>query len=206
MHSARDAINRADQEKAAADKALADARAALQTATTALPPSKKSTHRPPPPRPGPTRPSPKEGRLDAALAKVQALKAEVDALAVEKKRFGRRPRGAWPPPHDVGRERNRARPPLAADVSDDLANSCAREERLAIMANGLTNHVACLRTQHLTVNLKHGAARWMMPRSFGTLTTIPEEAVSHRKRVTLKIEQTPEELAELKAERSRFSL
>jgi len=29
--------------------------------------------------------------------------------------------------------------------------------------------------------------------------------VSHRKRITLKIEQTPEELAELKTERSRFS-
>jgi DNA-binding Xre family transcriptional regulator len=30
--------------------------------------------------------------------------------------------------------------------------------------------------------------------------------MSHRKRVTLKVEQTPEELAELKAERERFSL
>jgi ribosome-binding protein aMBF1 (putative translation factor) len=29
--------------------------------------------------------------------------------------------------------------------------------------------------------------------------------MSHRKRVTLKVEQTPEELAELKAERERFS-
>ena len=29
--------------------------------------------------------------------------------------------------------------------------------------------------------------------------------MSHRKRITLKIEQTPEELADLKAERARFS-
>ena len=57
--SARDAIARADQEKAAADKALADARSALPGLDRpGSPPRRRSSSRRPPRRPPPTRPWP----------------------------------------------------------------------------------------------------------------------------------------------------
>ena len=89
MHSARDAFNHAGQDKAAVDKALADARAALQTATTALTAVKKEHAQASAAKAGADKAlAEKKAPLDAALARVQALKAEVDALAVEMKRFG----------------------------------------------------------------------------------------------------------------------
>ena len=87
MHSARDAFNHADQDRAAVDKALADARTALQTATTALTAVKKEHAQASAAKAGAEKAlAEKKAALDAALAKVQALKAEIDALAVEKKR------------------------------------------------------------------------------------------------------------------------
>jgi len=89
VHSARDAFNHAGQDKAAVDKALADARSFLQLGATALAAIKKEHAQASAAKAGAAKAlAEKKAPLDAALAKVQALKAEVDALAVEMKRSG----------------------------------------------------------------------------------------------------------------------
>jgi hypothetical protein len=87
VQAARDASNRAAQDLAAADKALADSRASLQVATTALTAAKQEHAQASTAKTGADKVvAEKKTAADAALAKVQSLKAELDALAVEKKR------------------------------------------------------------------------------------------------------------------------
>ncbi len=94
VHSARDAYNHAGQDQAAVDKSLADARAGLQTATNALAAVKKEHAQSSAAKAGAAKVlAEKKAEIDAAVAKVQALKAEADALAVELQRFGAPPKG-----------------------------------------------------------------------------------------------------------------
>jgi hypothetical protein len=87
--SARDLTGRVTQEKVAVDKALADARAALQQATNAFTEVKKAHAQASAAKAGAEKAlAEKKAPLDAATAKVQALKTELDALAVELKRSG----------------------------------------------------------------------------------------------------------------------
>jgi hypothetical protein len=87
VSSARELSNRALQEKAAADKALADGRAVLQALTTALTTVKKDHAQASAGKAGAEKNlAEKKASLDATLAKVQSLKAELEALAVEQKR------------------------------------------------------------------------------------------------------------------------
>jgi hypothetical protein len=85
--SAREITNRALQEKAAADKALADGQAALGGLNTAFAAVKKEHAQASAAKAGAEKTlAEKKAPLDAALARVQALKAELEALAVEQKR------------------------------------------------------------------------------------------------------------------------
>ena len=87
VHSARDAFNHVEQDRATTDKALAAARAALQAATTTLTAVKQEHAKASATQAGAVKAlAEKKAPLDAALAKVQALKAEIEALAVEWKR------------------------------------------------------------------------------------------------------------------------
>ncbi len=87
VSTARDLSNKALQEKAAAEKTLADGRAALQNLTTALAAVKKDHAQASAAKAGAEKAlAEKKAPLDATLAKVQALKAELEALAVEQKR------------------------------------------------------------------------------------------------------------------------
>ena len=89
VHSARDAFSHATQDQAAVDKALADARAGLLTATNALAAVKKEHAQTSAAKAGAVKVlAEKKAEVDATVAKVQALKSEADALAVEMKRFG----------------------------------------------------------------------------------------------------------------------
>jgi hypothetical protein len=88
VHAARDALNHADLDRAVADKALADARTTLATATTALTAVKKEHAQASAAKAGAEKAlAEKKATFDATMARVQALKAEIDALAVEQKRF-----------------------------------------------------------------------------------------------------------------------
>ena len=79
---------RADQDLAAADKALADARTSHQAVTTALTAAKQDHAQASAAKAGADKAlAEKKTAVDTAVAKVQALKTELDALAVEKKRF-----------------------------------------------------------------------------------------------------------------------
>jgi hypothetical protein len=92
VQSARDTANRAGQEQAAADKALADARAALQSATTALANVKKEHAQASAAKAGAEKAlAETKVHLDASLAKLQALKSELEALAAESKKFAAPP-------------------------------------------------------------------------------------------------------------------
>ena len=85
--SARDITNRALQEKAAAEKALAEGKAALQTLVAALDGVKKEHAQASAAKAGAEKAlAEKKAPLDASLAKVQSLKSELEALAVEQKR------------------------------------------------------------------------------------------------------------------------
>jgi hypothetical protein len=96
VQSAHDTANRAGQEQAAADKALADARATLQLATTALANVKKEHAQASAAKAGAEKTlAERKAHVDASLAKVRALKAELEALAAESKQFA-------PPPAKGG--------------------------------------------------------------------------------------------------------
>ena len=96
VQSAHETTNRAAQDQAAADKALADARAALQVATTALADFKKEHAQASAAKAGAEKAiAEKKAPLEASLAKVRALKAELEALAVESRKFA-------PPPSKDG--------------------------------------------------------------------------------------------------------
>jgi hypothetical protein len=87
VHSARDAFNHAEQDRAGTEKALAAARTALQAATTTLTAAKQAHAQASAAKAGVEKAlAEKRVPLDAALAKGQALKAEIEALAVEKKK------------------------------------------------------------------------------------------------------------------------
>jgi hypothetical protein len=87
--SARELSGRANQEKVAVDKVLADARAALNAATTVLTAVKKDYAQASAAKAGAEKAlAEKKAPLDIAAAKAQALKAELEALAVELKRAG----------------------------------------------------------------------------------------------------------------------
>jgi hypothetical protein len=87
VHSARDAANHATQDKDAVAKALADARTAMQTATNGLTAVKKEHAQASAAKAGAEKAlAEKKATVDVSVAKVQALKAEIDALAVELKR------------------------------------------------------------------------------------------------------------------------
>lgn len=86
--SARDALARVDQEKAAAEKALAEARGVVPGLTNQLASAKKELEQATAAKTAAEKAlAEKRAPLDAALAKVKALQAEAEALAVEKKRF-----------------------------------------------------------------------------------------------------------------------
>ena len=88
VHSARDAVNHVEQDRAATDKALVAARAALQAATTTLTALKQEHAKASAAQAGAVKAlAERKATLDTALAKVQALKTEIDALAVESKRL-----------------------------------------------------------------------------------------------------------------------
>ena len=73
---------------AAAEKAMADARTALQAATTQLAAVKKPLEQANAAKAAADKAlAAKKAPLDAAIARIQSLKAEAEALAVEKKRF-----------------------------------------------------------------------------------------------------------------------
>ncbi|MHB1561402.1 MAG: hypothetical protein ACYC61_28475, partial [Isosphaeraceae bacterium] len=78
---------RADAEKAAADKALADARGKVPALTAQAAAAKKELDAANAAKAAADKAlADRRGPLDAATAKVKALQAEADALAVEKKR------------------------------------------------------------------------------------------------------------------------
>jgi hypothetical protein len=85
--SARQIAAQRNQEKTAAEKALADARLVLQTVTGAVAAGKKELEAANAARAGAEKAlADKRAPLDSALAKVQGLKSEIEALAVDKKR------------------------------------------------------------------------------------------------------------------------
>ena len=87
MPAVRGSVHRADQDKAAAEKALADARTALQTSTTQHAAVKKALEQATAAKVAAAKAlDEKQALLVTAIARVQALKAEAEALAIEKKR------------------------------------------------------------------------------------------------------------------------
>jgi len=89
LQAARDAARRLEQEKAAADKALADARAAAAAGATTVANLKKILEQATAAKAAAERTlTEKRAPIDAAVARAQALKAEINALSAESKRAG----------------------------------------------------------------------------------------------------------------------
>jgi hypothetical protein len=87
LQSARDTFARAEQEQASADNALADAKSSLQTATLHLTNVKKEHAKASAAMAGTEKVlAEKQAGVATALARVKSLKAEIEALAVEKQR------------------------------------------------------------------------------------------------------------------------
>jgi hypothetical protein len=89
LQSARDASARTAGEKTAAEKALAEAKGVLQTAATTLTKVKKEHAQASAAKAGAEKVlAEKKAAVDAVLAKVKSLRAEIEALAAEKQRSG----------------------------------------------------------------------------------------------------------------------
>ncbi|WP_165219079.1 c-type cytochrome domain-containing protein [Aquisphaera insulae] len=103
--SARELVARIAQEKAAADKALADAAAAAKTAADSLAAAKKAVENATAAKAAADKTlAEKRAPLDAATARAQALKAEVDALSAEVQRA---PKGGLAATPAAGPQANR---------------------------------------------------------------------------------------------------